>query len=159
FPDRNAYLFMAKIESAKASDLNKLYNQRNQLYREALTLWQKLPNAPLFVADEAVTLAQFYYNIGQHETAVRICQRVLEIGRTKAGLPPDQEAAALMIIGDDYLQQQEYTKAEPALKRALLLYRRTGNGAGVAASQLKCGLLTNINHDYDESEARLKQAV
>jgi tetratricopeptide (TPR) repeat protein len=89
------------------------------LYEQALDVHEKLlpPDHPL-LASPLTELAGVFLKRGEVARAVPLLERAVGIGESREGLSPESQGSMLYLLGEAYLQRQDYRLAEATLLKA-----------------------------------------
>ncbi len=123
------YFDLSTIELAR-----KRYAQGAQMLRDGLKAVSSLSNSPLSFWRLFMRLAEFEFQAGQQEEAVRILMNALSVGETQLAELP--KGRIHYMLGQFFLRMGRPHDAEPHMLKAVEYLQSTGDRQGAAEASL-----------------------
>ncbi len=123
------YFDLSTIELAR-----KRYSQGAQMLRDGLKAVSSLSNSPLSFWRLFLRLAEFEFQAGQQEEAVRILMNALSVGETQLAELP--KGRIHYLLGQFFLRMGRPHDAEPHMLKAVEYLQNTGDRQGAAEASL-----------------------
>ncbi len=147
------YFDMSTIEMNR-----KRYSQGAQMLREGLRMVSSLSNSPLSFWRLFLRLAEFEFQSGQHEEAIRILMNALQVGEGQlADLP---KGRIHYLLGQFFLRMGRPHDAQPHIEKAVAYLQKNGDRQGAAEASLTIAQSAAQNREkYIERAAYLSLQI